>query len=293
MGETIGFIGLGVMGASMARNLLRAGHEVFVFNRTRDREEPLLKEGARRVENPTEMGSKVRRLFLCVTNGAAVDEMLLGDQGAAHALQPESVVVDFSTIAPSEARVIQQELSAKKIAFLDAPVTGGDVGARNGTLTIMIGGEHAVLEKVRPLLECLGKRIVHVGKSGNGQLTKCVNQIAVVGSIAAMTEAMFFAERLGLDRQITFDVLKGGAANSWQLENYGPRLLAGDLKPGFHIKHLVKDLRIVLNESGEAHMSLPVTSLMKEQFTALMKGGGGELGVHALIKLYERMNSAV
>lgn len=286
-----GFIGLGVMGTSMARNLLRGGFEVTVFNRTREREAVLLSEGAKSAVTPRAVADGIEVLFLCVTNGLAVDEMLFGKNGAAESLRPGTVVVDFSTIAPSDARRFAAKLSAHSISFLDAPVTGGDVGARNGTLTIMVGGDPRALEKVKPMLESMGKRIIHVGDSGNGQLTKCVNQIGVVGSIAAMTEALFFAGKLGLDPATSLEVIRGGGAGSWSLENYGPRVLSGDFEPGFHVKHLLKDLRIVLEESDAAGISLPVTSLLKEYYTALGKGKGAERGVHALISLYERFDS--
>lgn len=295
MAERVGFIGLGVMGLSMARNIKRAGYAVTVWNRNAERSALLESEGLTVAKTPQGVGEQVDVLFICVTNGAAVHEVLFGPSGAVMGAKRPALVVDCSTISPTEAKAIGAALAAKDVAFLDAPVTGGDAGAKAGTLTIMVGGDEAALQRIRHIFEAMGKNIVHVGPVGSGQLTKCVNQIGCAVGIAAMTEALIFAEQSGLDVQKTYEIIRSGAAGSWALENYAPRLFRGDLKPGFHAKNMLKDIRIVLSECEGRGLPLPVTGLLRELYTALLSTEGekaDEMGNHALIALYRRLAGA-
>ena len=285
----IGFIGLGVMGVSMARNLGKRGFEVTVYNRSAEKTRALAAEGFAVASSTIELGNKVDALCLCVTDGTAVRDVLRGALSGEHSVR---LVVDFSTISPTEAEQIAADVKLRGVSYLDAPVSGGDVGAREGTLTVMVGGEPSAFEIALPILEGVGKKIVHLGPVGAGQRTKCVNQIAVAIGVAAMTEAMVFARDSGLDVAQVVDVIGSGAAGSWALQNYAPRVLRGELGPGFYAKHMLKDLRIAGREAEGANTSLPVTGLVRELFTALCAGEGANLGNHALIALYDRFSDA-
>jgi 3-hydroxyisobutyrate dehydrogenase-like beta-hydroxyacid dehydrogenase len=284
--EKIGFIGLGIMGSAMAAHLLRAGYSLSLYARRAEQLTPLLEMGATKCGSPAEVAKQVSILCINVTNGSAVEEVLFGEQGAAAFLVPSAVVIVFATISPAEVRAIQGKLAPRSIHLLDAPVTGGDVGARNATLTIMVGGEAGVVNRVQPILSHLGKRIVHVGSVGNGQLMKAANQIGVALGIAAMTEAMVFAERSGLDPSLVVDVLRGGAAGSWAFENYAPRVLSGNDAPGFRAEDMLKDLRIASAEGQQHGCSLPATETLITLYEGLIKKHPGMLGNHALHRVY-------
>lgn len=292
MAERVGFIGLGVMGLSMARNIHRGGFPLVVWNRGAKPRETLAAEGVATAETPRELGEQCNILFLCVTNGTAVEQALFGPDGAMTGKTRPAIVVDCSTISPREAKGTAEKLKELDVEFLDVPVTGGDAGAKAGTLTMMVGGDEGTLNRIRHICATMGKNIVHVGPIGAGQLTKCVNQIACAIAIGAMSEALLFAEQSGLDVQKTFEIIRSGAAGSWALDNYGPRLLRGDLKPGFHAKNMLKDIRIVLSECEATNIPLPLTGLIRELYTALISTEGAradELGNHALIALYRRL----
>lgn len=286
----IGFLGLGVMGVSMARNLGKRGFDVTIYNRSVEKTRALAAEGFSVAPSPTELGEGIDVLCLCVTDGSAVRELLLGAHGVLAGEHTVRLVVDFSTIAPSEAEQFAAELHSRGVSYLDAPVSGGDVGARDGTLTVMVGGEVGAFDTALPIFEAVGKKIVHLGPAGAGQRTKCVNQIAVAIGVAAMTEAMVFAREGGLDVAQVLDVIGSGAAGSWALQNYAPRVLRGELGPGFYAKHMLKDLRIVGREAEGSNTSLPVTGLVRELYTALCAGEGANLGNHALVALYDRFS---
>lgn len=285
--RTIGFIGLGVMGASMARNLLRAGNDLIVYNRTARSAESLAAEGARCAASPAELGAQAEIVFLSVSDGPAVEDVLFGKNGLVQSGTQTEIVADLSTIAPDEARRIGARLAEKKIQFLDAPVTGGDVGARNGTLTIMAGGAQEAYTIAHLYFEQMGKNILHCGALGSGQLTKIINQIVVGLNIAAMTEGLVSARQYGLDLETTLRAISAGAAGSWALSNYAPRLLKGDMKPGFAAKHMLKDLRIALNENKSHGLHLPGLKLVTELYEKLCALGHGELGNHALLRIYD------
>ena len=285
-----GFVGLGIMGLSMTRNLLKAGHEVTVWNRSREKILDAVNDGALEAESPAALRAMCDTLFICVTNEAAVREVLFDNPDSfIHGAPGARIVVNMSTISPSAERAIAADLARQEVAYCDAPVTGGDVGARNGTLTIMAGGDETSFARLLPAFEAMGKNISHTGPVGSGQLCKCVNQILVALNIAAMSEAFAFLDRTPLDAGRTFDLLSSGAAGSWALSNYGPRVLKGDFKPGFRAVDMLKDIKIVLNEAEKMHLQLPATELMRHLFGALVatEKTGESLGNHALRKLYQ------
>ena len=290
-GQQVGFLGLGIMGSAMAHNLLRGGYEVHVWNRNRSRAEKLIEAGAKWCETPGELAEQVETVQICVTDGSAVEEVIFGEQGLMDTDSGVRTIIDHSTISPSEARSFADELVLAGTTYLDAPVSGGDVGAYQGTLTIMVGGEKEAFENSREILNWIGKNIIYTGDSGSGQLTKCVNQLVVAINVAAMTEGLVFAEQAGLNPETTLKAISGGAAGSWSLDNYAPRLLEGQYGPGFFAKDMLKDLRIAMNQADELGMTLPVSSLLKQLYTAFCGSGNGELGNHALKKLYESFSS--
>lgn len=289
------FLGLGVMGLSMARNLLNGSIKVCVYNRSSNKAAELIELGARQGGSPADAVKDAEFVFTCLGDGKSVEQILFGPNGAAEALRPGAIVIDFTTIAPSEAEDLATRLAKLGIVFLDSPVTGGDVGARNGTLTIMVGGSAEGFERAKPLLLLLGKRIEHIGPSGCGQRMKAANQVAVSLNNIGLTEALAIAVSGGLDPEQTLRILGSGAAGSWALENYGPRLLAGQFAPGFFAVHMLKDLRIACDEARRRNVELPGVELMinlYEKLCALgpeaaIEGGGAALGSHALIKLYQ------
>lgn len=281
--QSIGVIGFGVMGQSMARNLAKAGFRVFGYSRTQSKVEQLAADGVISATLQT-IAKECSTILLSVTDGKAVNELLFGDRGIVSLLQANDLIIDTSTIAPSEAKESHAQCATRDILFVDAPVTGGDVGARNGTLTIMCGATEEGMTQALPILEKIGKKIVHVGAPGSGQMMKAVNQIGVALGIVAMTEALLFADKQGIDSAVALDVLQGGAAGSWALSNYAPRVLSGDLKPGFDAAHMLKDLRIALAEA-QGRLNLPGTALTTQLFERLVKDHAG-LGNHALVKAY-------
>jgi len=285
--KKIGFIGLGIMGASMASNLLKKGFEVHVYNRSVEKASALIIEGAILEETPQAVAEKSEAVLSCVTNDLALEDLIFGEQGVAQAESLPSHFVDFSTIPPSSAISISERLESKGVAFLDAPVSGGDVGAKNGTLSVMVGASSADFETLMPVFEAVGKTITHTGEVGCGQLTKSVNQLVVGTTVAAMTEGLMLAQESGLNLETTLKVITGGAANSWTLENLGPRVIAGDLKPGFYAKDMLKDLIISLGVADDKNLVLPISAMVKELFAGLCSGENQEVGSHALIKLYQ------
>lgn len=287
----LGFLGLGIIGESIVRNLLQAGNSVSVYNRSPEKAEILVSEGAVLCKSPQEVAEATDVLMLCVTDDAAVASLLFSEEGVAAAKNPPGVVVDFSTISPKSAKEFSKKLNPLGISFVDAPVSGGDVGARKGTLTIMVGGSKEDFDLITPLLQAVGKNIIHTGSVGCGQLTKSVNQLVIGLTVTAMTEGILLARESGLDLETTLRVLTGGAANSWTLENYAPRVLAGDLAPGFYAKDMLKDLRIALDVADGLGLALPAGSVVKELYVALCADEDIEIGNHALIKLYDRMHS--
>lgn len=286
-----GFIGLGIMGKSMALNLLKAGFPLAVFNRSPRPAAELREAGAHVVDSPAALAEVADIIFTSVSDDPALTEIVSGERGIVQSEKRRAtLMVDHSTVSPSTARAAGEALMRAGIAFIDAPVSGGDVGARNGTLTIMAGGEEKDLARARPYLEKMGANIVHTGGAGTGQMTKCVNQIVVALNVAAMTEGLAIAESFGLDLQKTLDTIGSGAAGSWSLANYGPRVLRGDLAPGFRAEHMLKDLEIALREAAARGTNLPMAELVTGLYQKLVTASGltsGAIGNHALIKLYQ------
>ncbi len=288
MSAKIGYIGLGIMGLSMTRNLLKGGFDVTVWNRTRAKVDEAVRDGAVAAESPAGVAARAEIVFMCVTDDAAVREVLFSSKdGLVSGKGRTAIVVDMSTVSPSAEIDISERLAGSGTAYMDAPVTGGDIGAREGTLTIMAGGDEDTFRKVLPALEVMGKKIAHTGPVGTGQLTKCVNQILVALNLGAMTEAFAFLQRSPLSSRKTVDLLSSGAAGSWALSNYGPRVMSGDLKPGFRAVDMLKDIKIVLSEAEKMNLQLPGIELMKDMYQSLCAIQKESLGNHALIEVYK------
>jgi 3-hydroxyisobutyrate dehydrogenase len=286
----IGWIGTGVMGASMAGHLLDAGHALHVFNRTRAKAEPLMARGATWHENAAGAVRGRAVVFTMLGYPEDVRATVLGDAGVLANLAAGGVLVDCTTSSPSLAEEIAKAATARGVFALDAPVSGGDVGARNATLSIMVGGDATAFNRVRPLLECLGKTVVLQGPAGSGQHTKMVNQILIAAGMVAVCEGLVYARASGLDPRRVLESVGGGAAASWSLANYYPRMLAGDLAPGFYVEHFMKDMKIALDEADRMKLCLPGLALARQLYMMLVAMGGARNGTHALIKAIEAMS---
>lgn len=285
----IGFIGSGIMGRPMSLNLIRAGHELFTWGRRFDAVEPLLVAGAMGKGTPAEVAAEAEVVFTMVSNTADVEQIILGERGLIHGAKSGSVIVDMSTISPAATRRIAEQLSARGIHMLDAPVSGGETGAKGGTLSIMAGGDAEVFERVKPLLEVLGKNIVHVGGHGAGQVVKACNQIVVSLTLEGVAEAILLARGNGVDPARMRAALMGGYANSRILEVHGQKMLDGDYKAGFKVKLHHKDMGIVMDNARENHTPLPGAELVARQIATLMEAGEGELDSSAIMKALERL----
>lgn len=287
--ERIGFIGLGIMGKPMAHNLLKAGYSLTVYNRSDGPVEELVAAGATAAASPQAVAANADVVITIVTDTPDVQQVLLGENGVIHTVAQDAVVIDMSTISPTATREIASAVQEKGASMLDAPVSGGEGGAIAGALSIMVGGEEDVFNRCLPIFETLGKNIVHVGQSGAGQLTKLCNQIAVAVTNLAMSEALIFGAKSGLDLKKMQNAIQGGAAGSWQLSNLAPRVLERDFSPGFMVKLQQKDLRLVLQEADRLRLSLPATSLVHHLFHALESQGAGDEGTQALVKVLEQL----
>ena len=291
MSERVGYIGLGIMGSGMARNLLKAGFTLTVWNRDPAKAQALAAEGAAVGSDPADVAARSDIVITCVSDTPDVEAVLLGDapRGAIHGLRPGSLVIDMSTISPQATRMISEKLAARGVGMLDAPVSGGSEGAARGTLSIMIGGEAEQVARARPLFEAMGKAITHVGGHGDGQMVKLVNQILVVVNALAMSEALLFAQAGGLDLRKTLDAVKAGAAGSWMLSNRGPQILDRDFRPGFTIDLQQKDVRLALQAADQLGVPVLGTSLVFNLYRTLQAEGLGAEGNHALVKALERL----
>jgi 3-hydroxyisobutyrate dehydrogenase len=269
------------MGSSMAGHLVDAGHEVSVFNRTRERAAAVIEKGASWRDSPADVARDSEVVFLMLGYPVDVRQTALGESGIIEVMAPGSLLVDMTTSEPALAVEIHQAASARGIDSLDAPVSGGDVGARNASLVIMVGGAQDAYARAEQLFSSLGKSAL-LGEAGSGQHTKMVNQIAIAAGMIAMCEALLYAHRAGLELEQTIETIKGGAAGSWSLSNYGPRILRGDLEPGFKVDHFVKDLGIALAEARRMKLSLPGTALAEELYIAAQGQDLGEKGTHSL-----------
>ena len=284
----VGFIGMGLMGAPMAGHLLKAGHRVAVWNRTRSKAEPLAAQGARVASSPADAAKGAEFTFVCVGDTPDVEEVIFGKGGVAETAAKGSLVVDCSTIAPEAEEKFAARLAEKGVAFLDAPLTGGQKGAIDGTLSFMVGGDAAVLERVRPLMLAMGKKIVHAGPLGSGQKLKIINQIVCSIHLLALGEGFAAAKALGLDLNMTRDLLISGAAKSWAIEIYGEKIIKGDYSPGFPLKWQAKDARIAAETAISLKLELPALELAYARLKEAVAKGLGDLGAHAVHRLYDR-----
>jgi 3-hydroxyisobutyrate dehydrogenase len=290
MATRVGFIGLGIMGQSMAKNLLAAGFDLTVYNRTAVKADDLVAAGAARAATPAAVAARSEVVVTCVSDTPDVEAILFGPEGAAGGLEAGSLVIDCSTISPSKTREFSARLAERGIDLLDAPVSGGSEGAAKGTLSIMVGGSAEAFARATPVLSAMGKTLTHVGPSGAGQTVKLVNQILVVGGMLAMAEALLFAQAGGLDLEKTLAAVSGGAAGSWTLSNRGPQVIRRDFRPGFMIDLQQKDLRLVLQAADEMHLPLQACSTAFHYYRAVQQRGGGREGNHALIKALEYLS---
>ncbi|MBX6363153.1 MAG: NAD(P)-dependent oxidoreductase [Gemmatimonadetes bacterium] len=283
----VGFIGTGVMGRSMARNLVGAGYRVLVYTRTPAKAAPVLEAGAEWRDAVADVARESDVVITMVGYPADVEEVYLGERGILASARPGAYVVDMTTSKPSLARRIYEEAAGKGIRALDAPVSGGDVGAREARLSIMVGGDEDAFEAVRPVLEALGKNIVYQGPAGAGQHTKMANQIAIASGMIGVCEALAYARRAGLDPWRVLQSIETGAAASWSLSNYGPRMLRGDFEPGFYVKHFLKDMGIALEAAEEMDLDLPGLELARMLYDEVAEIGFAEKGTQSLFVLWE------
>lgn len=289
MQTQIGFIGLGIMGKPMARNLLKAGYPVVGYSRTATAVQELVADGARAADSPQAVAEQADIVISIVTDTPDVRDVILGPSGVLAGLSPGKTVIDMSTISPTVTREIAQAVEAQGSNLLDAPVSGGEGGAIAGTLSIMVGGKEDVFQACLPVFEAMGKNITHMGASGTGQLTKLCNQIAVAVTNLAMSEALVFGAKAGVNLKKMQQAISGGAAGSWQLSNLAPRVIERDFAPGFMVKLQQKDLRLVLQEAEHLQLALPATSLVHNLFHALETRGAGDEGTQALVKVLESL----
>lgn len=283
----LGFIGTGVMGSSMAGHLLSGGNEVHVYNRTKSKAEKLIQMGAVWEDSPSGLASKCSIVFTILGYPKDVEDIYLGKNGLIESAAKGSLLVDMTTSSPKLAGRIWETAGSKGISVLDAPVTGGDRGAREAKLTILVGGEKDDFERALPYFRLMGTNIRHMGKAGCGQYTKLVNQITLAGTMTGMCEGLAFAKGCGLDPKAVLEAISGGAAGSWSLTNYGPRILNGDFDPGFFVKHYIKDMKLAEISADEIGLDLPALSLTRELYEEISEGGLGEAGTQSLYCLYD------
>lgn len=285
----VAYIGLGLMGKSIARNILKAGFPLVVHNRSRAAVNELVAEGAGEAFSPAEAAAQADVIFTNLPDTPDVESVVLGPSGIIETIQPGAVFVDNSTIEPAAARRLAAELAKKGAFALDAPVSGGDIGARNATLTIMVGGEAEALAKVMPVFQAMGKTITHVGGAGAGQVAKAANQIMVAAQMVAMGELLLFAQKAGVDPRKVVEAIRGGAAQCWTLDVKPPRLFAGNRAPGFKAYMQAKDLNIVLKTAREYGIPLPSAALHSQLFEAMLQMGMGELDNSAVVGVLEAL----
>lgn len=286
--KTIGFIGVGVMGKSMVRNLMKNGFEVSIYARTKAKVTDVLAEGALWCDSIAQCAQGKDAVITIVGYPKDVEEVYFGQGGILENASAGCVLIDMTTTSPQLSVKIEQAAKEKGLKALDAPVSGGDVGAKNGTLSIMVGGEKETYTQCLPIFQAMGTNIIYEGKAGAGQHTKMANQIALGGAIAGVCEALTYAKKVGLDLQTMLDSISKGAAGSWQMSNMAPRMLKGDFDPGFFVKHYIKDMNIALEEAAHVDLTMPVLNEVHDMYQALDDQGMGDLGTQALIKYYDK-----
>jgi 3-hydroxyisobutyrate dehydrogenase len=287
----VGWVGTGVMGRWMCQHLRTKGYQATVYNRSREKAQPLLEAGAAWGDTPKAVAERSDVVFAIVGFPRDVREVFLGPQGALAGSKSGAVLVDMTTSEPSLAREIYEAAKAKGVASVDAPVSGGDVGARNAALSIMVGGDADAVEAVRPLLECMGKTVVHQGPAGAGQHTKMVNQVLIASGMVGVCEALLYGYKAGLDLKTVLQSVGGGAAASWSLNNLGPRIIDRNFEPGFFVEHFIKDMRIALDEAERMNLALPGLALAKQLYEAVRAQGYGRKGTHALMLALEHLSN--
>ena len=278
----VAFIGLGTMGAGMALNILKAGHEVTVYNRTREKEEQVAKRGAKRAESPKEAAQEAQIIVTMVSDTPDVEQVVLGTNGVIHGAPKGSILIDMSTISPAATRQMAEELGKKGIKMLDAPVSGGPEGAQKGTLAIMVGGDAADFDKALPILNAMGKTVTHVGPIGAGQITKAINQIIISGTYLSMAEGLTLGMKAGLEMEKVIQAISGGAAGSWVLHNRSINVVNNSYPLGFRVRLHHKDLRIALDTARELGATLPATALVAQIENGLIARGHGDDDVSAI-----------
>lgn len=286
----VGFIGPGIMGAPMALNLMKGGHRLWVYARRPAATQPLVAAGATACATAADVARHADVIFTIVSDTPDVESVIFGAQGIASQARPGTVIVDMSTISPTATKSFAERLAQQGVDMLDAPVSGGETGAINGTLSIMVGGKPQVFERVKPLFECMGKNIVHIGDNGAGQVAKACNQIVVAVTIEAVAEALTFARRNGADPAKVREALMGGFAGSKIMEVHGKRMLDNDFKPGFKVGLHQKDMRIVMETAHQLGVALPAAALVTQHLNALMGTGDTNLDSAAVVKVIERMS---
>jgi len=289
--KTVGWIGTGVMGRSMCMHVLKGGYKVRVYNRSRDKAADLEAAGAHWCADPREVADGSDCVFTIVGYPADVEEVILGERGVLAGAASGSIVVEMTTSEPTLAKRIYDTAKERSVEVLDAPVSGGDVGARSGKLAIMVGGDRSSFEAVTPLFRLMGENIAYMGPAGAGQHTKMCNQIHIATTMVGVVECLLYAHKAGVDLEEMIAVVGQGAAASWSLNNYGPRIAKGNFDPGFFIKHFVKDMDIALKEARRMRLSLPGLALAHQFYLAAMAVGLENMGTHSLYKLFERMNN--
>lgn len=282
----IGFIGTGIMGTGIIKNFLKVGHDVTVYNRTPAHAQAVLDADAKWADSPRAVAAASDVTFTMVGFPKDVTQVYFGPDGVLAGAKAGSIVVDMTTSEPSLAARIATAAAKREVRALDAPVSGGDVGAQKGTLTIMVGGDRQAFDQLRPRFEEIGSTVQYFGRAGSGQHAKMANQIMIAGTMTGLTEMLVYAKAAGLDLQSVLTTVGGGGGANWSLTNYGPRILAGDYTPGFFVKHFVKDLRIALEEADRMGVDLPATKQAKALYQALLDAGHGELGTQGLITSY-------
>lgn len=284
--EKVAFIGIGVMGKSMAGHLLEAGYPVSVYNRTKSKADDLVARGATWVDSPAAASVDADVVITIVGFPADVQEIYFGSEGVLKTMQPGGLVIDMTTSSPVLAKRIASVASEKGIFVLDAPVSGGDLGAKEARLSIMIGGDDASFERAKPLFEVMGKNIQLQGPAGSGQYTKMCNQIAIAAGMVAIAESLAYAKSAGLDSKKVLASIETGAAGSWSLSNLANRALDGNYDPGFFVKHFIKDMGIAIESATEMGLTLPGLNLAKELYDRVAADGGADDGTHALFRFY-------
>jgi 3-hydroxyisobutyrate dehydrogenase len=290
MSLTLGWVGTGIMGRSMCGHLLAKGYALHVYSRTREKAVPLLDGGASWAASPADLARHADVAFTMVGFPADVRQVYFGPDGILSTLRPGAIAVDMTTTEPSLAVEIAAAARSRGAAAVDAPVSGGDVGARNATLSIMVGGDAEAVATVRPLFDMLGKNIVHQGGPGAGQHAKMCNQIVIAGTMIGVCESLLYAARAGLDLPTMISSITSGAAGCWTLENLAPRIVARNFDPGFLVEHFIKDMGIALAEAGRMQLALPGLALVRQLYIAVQSQGHGRLGTHALYLALEQLS---